>query len=248
MNDDPRTTDFVDESEEIEQTWLTTFADLSLLLLVFFILLFSMSKIDVDSFSKSFASVRQALGEAKGGAIPVESPDAGVFQFELESFKQMLASQQRTFSDFNFYSTENGIEGIVGANLESGIITLRVPGEVLFVPGQADLSQESREIIGLLKEFFIMHPDQKINIRGYTDSTPPSPSSRFKDNWELSSMRAVNVLRTLLGQGMTPDRLTATGLADMHPLFPENSAENKAKNRRVEFILEKMVGGEAHGG
>jgi chemotaxis protein MotB len=248
MNDDSRTLSFEDlEYEEESQLWLTTFADLSLLLLVFFILLFSMSTLDLENFKTSFASVRRALGQTEGGALPVPSAQSGVFQDELAAYKKMIAAQEKTFAEFNYYSTDNGLEGIVGANLESGTITLRVPGEVLFASGRAQLAGEAEDIITLLKDFFIMHPDQKINIRGYTDSTPPSANSRYKDNWELSSMRAVNVLRALLEEGMDPDRLTATGLADMHPLFPDTTPENKAKNRRVEFVLERMVGGADNG-
>ena len=56
-------------------------------------------------------------------------------------------------------------------------------------------------------------------------------------------MRAVNVLRVLMQMGLEPKRLTATGLADMDPLYPNNTEENRARNRRVEIILEKRVMG-----
>jgi len=84
--------------------------------------------------------------------------------------------------------------------------------------------------------------DQRISIRGFTDDVPPSRNSRFKDNWEISSLRAVYVLRYLMQLGIEQNRLTATGLADLEPLYPNNSSENRARNRRVEIVLEKQVG------
>ena len=80
-----------------------------------------------------------------------------------------------------------------------------------------------------------------INLKGYTDDVLPSPTARFRDNWELSAMRAVNVLRLMVELGLNPNRMTATGLADLEPLLPNTSPENRAQNRRVEFVLEKIV-------
>ena len=117
---------------------------------------------------------------------------------------------------------------------------LRLPSEVLFAPGSAELTAQGREAVATLKNFFIKNADQTINIKGYTDDVPPR--GRYADNWELSSMRAVNVLRYLLDLGLSAERMTATGLSDLEPLYPNTTPENRAKNRRVEFVLEKSVG------
>lgn len=235
----------VEEDEGDANEWLTTFADLSMLLLVFFILLFSMSTLDVDKFSETFSSVTQALkGKMdKLSTSRISRDEAGVLIDQVLMRRQIIQSQQKVFSDVRTLQTKKGVEGLVSANFEDGVITMRVPGDVLFAPGQVDLSPRGKGLILQLRDFFIQHPDQSINIRGFTDSTRPAAGSRFRDNWEISALRAVNVLRELMKMGIEANRLTATGLADLNPLYPDTTPENRARNRRVEFILEKRVSG-----
>ncbi|WP_462325802.1 OmpA/MotB family protein [Desulfoplanes sp.] len=233
-----------EEDDEEGQTWQTTFADLTTLLLVFFVLLYSMSSIDTGKYMASFASIKAALTNARGGAIKVHNDQGGVFLNEIKQYRQIIAGQKTNFTMFQQFSTEHGIEGIVGANLESGTITLKVPADTFFAPGSTKLTQEARRIITILKDYFSIHHDLKINIKGHTDTSRPSASSRWRDNWELSSLRAVAVLRFLLHMGMEPNRVTATGMGSFQPAYPNTTPENKAKNRRVEFVLEKIIRGD----
>ncbi len=231
------------EDEEGSDEWITTFADISLLLLVFFILLFSMSSLDVKKFSDSFTSVRQALGKTEAqqlaSRIGIETDGAFVESVLLQ--KQLIEQQRQVYAEIRTFLNRKGVEGVVGSVFDEGVITLNVPGEVLFAPSQVELTPAGKELIDLLNNIFIQRPDEVINIRGYTDDLPPPRDGRFKDNWEISAMRSVNVLRYLLSKGIEPSRLTATGLADLNPLFPNTSLKNRAKNRRVEFVLEKRI-------
>jgi len=227
------------------QEWLTTFSDLTMLLLVFFILLYSMSVPDEKKISTALQAVTAALGgkETSLATSTISQQEAGVILDQVMMNRQIQLAQQKVFSDVKLLQTKKGLEGLVGANFEDGVITLRAPGDVLFARGEVNLTEKGLMIITEMKDFFIQHPDQTINIRGYTDDQPPPPGSRFKDNWEVSSMRAVNVLRVLMSMGIEPKRLTSTGLADISPLFPNTSEEYRAQNRRVEFVLEKRVFG-----
>ncbi len=244
MLDDSYYMNQTEEDEDSAEDWITTFADMSMLLLVFFILLFSMSSLDIKRFTDSFTSVRQALGEdasrVLSSRIDVDSDGAIVESVLLQ--KQLIESQRKVFSEIRTFMNRKGLEGVVGAVFDEGIITLTVPGNVLFAPGEVELSPAGEAAMDALNDIFIQRNDQIINIKGYTDDIPPSAESRFKDNWEISALRSVNVLRYLLRKGIEPSRLTATGLADLAPLFPNTSAENRAKNRRVEFVLEKRIG------
>lgn len=231
--------------EEEGREWLTTFADLSMLLLVFFILLYSMSTLDTEKFSETFTSVTKALqGQMDQIATSrITQEEAGVLLDQVLLQRQIVESQRKVFSEVKTLQTEKGIEGVISATFENGVITLRAPGDVFFAPGQVALTPIGEKIILTLKDFFVQHADQVINIRGYTDDVLPS-GGRYQDNWEISALRAVNVLRFLLAQNIEPNRLTATGLASLNPLVPNTTAENRAKNRRVEFILEKRVTGQ----
>ncbi|MBA4356942.1 MAG: flagellar motor protein MotB [Desulfovibrio sp.] len=234
-----------DEGEADSQEWLITFSDLTMLMLVFFILLYAMSTPDTQKMSSALQAVTAALGgkESKLTTSSISKEDAGIILDQVMLNRQMQLAQQKVFSDVKLLQTKKGLEGLVGANFEDGIITLRAPGDVLFARGDVVLTEKGRAIIAEMKDFFIQHADQTINIRGYTDDQPPPAGSRFRDNWEVSSMRAVNVLRVLMQMGIEPKRLTSTGLADLNPLFPNTSEEYRAQNRRVEFVLEKRVFG-----
>jgi chemotaxis protein MotB len=239
-----------EQEEDQGGSWVTTFADICLLLLTFFVLLYSMSNVDEKRFEHSFLSVRRALGQHMGGELsmrPKTQERQGVFMQQAELLRQIEEQQSEVFTDFNYFHSEQGLEGIVGARLDSGIITLEVPGDVLFASGQAELSQEGKDVLRELKDFFVQHPEQKINIEGHTDNVQPSAQSRFKDNWELSSLRAVNVLRYMLELGLEPGRMTATGFADLDPVVPNTSAKNRSRNRRVEFVLSREVKGANNG-
>lgn len=230
------------EREEPKE-WLMTFADLSLLLLVFFILLFSMSTLDPVKFTDSFTSVKRALGEESKELMTarVKSEEAAILD-SIKMQKQLIESQKKIFSDVKTFLNRKGVEGVIGAVFDEGKITLRIPGEALYPSGRVQLTEDGKTVIRQVKDYLSKAPDQQINIRGFTDDVPPSRNSRFEDNWEISSLRAVNVLRYLMQLGIEPERMTATGLADLEPLFPNNSPENRARNRRVELVLEKQVG------
>lgn len=236
-----------DEEDDGPPSWLVTFADMSLLLLTFFLLLFAMSNLDQLRFKKSFLSVRKALGVEERGegfvSVKIKSGDEGVILSEVQAHRQLVEEQKKVFSDLNFYYTSKGLDGVVGAYLESGTITIRIPGDVLFPSGEVELSDAGKDVLASLRDFFVRHHDQTINIRGHSDDVLPTGEGRYKDNWEISSMRAVTVLRYFMDMGFKADRLTATGLADLQPLFPNTSEENRARNRRVEIVLEKKIGG-----
>ena len=229
------------EQEEGLPEWLATFADLSLLLLVFFILLFSLSSLEVKRFSDTFASVRTAFG-GKANTDPITSHIRAQESTVLETIKlqkQIIQSQEKVYSEITTYLTQNGVEGIIGAVFDEGIITLSVPSEILFAPGSVQLSANAKKVLEPLFELFVKRKNQTINIRGYTDNSPTRPGSR--DNWEISSLRAVNVLRFFLEKGISANRMTATGLGETNPLYPNTTPENMTKNRRIEFILERRV-------
>ncbi|EGJ50594.1 flagellar motor protein MotB [Desulfocurvibacter africanus] len=234
-----------EESQDNSSDWLTTFADLSLLLLCFFILLFSMSNLDLTKFTDSFQAVQLALqGNKKDlSSSRIVRDEQAVLIDQVKLQRQIMENQRKLFTEVQFYQNTKGLKGVVGAHFDKGIITLRVPSDVMFAPGQVELTTQGVAVLRDLKDLLIKHADQRINIRGFTDDVRPSGNSRFKDNWEISAMRSVNVLRVLMSLGMEPTRLTATGLADLEPLFPNNSTENRARNRRIEITLEKRVGG-----
>jgi chemotaxis protein MotB len=129
------------------------------------------------------------------------------------------------------------------ANTEDTIekkVVLRVPGLNLFKKGGAKLRSEARPVLNeIVKVINKKGKNYKIFIQGHTDDVPIN-TPKFESNWELSAVRATSVLRYFYDKGIEPERLTATGYADTFPMVPNNTKEGRAKNRRIEFVLEKM--------
>lgn len=117
------------------------------------------------------------------------------------------------------------------------------PSEVLFAPGSATLGPAGQaqvaRVAGVIREIADQIPpelDWILRVDGHTDKTPVSPSSPFRDNWELSEARALSVVRYMVEvQGLPPERLAATGFGEYQPIDPGDSPEALARNRRIEL-------------
>ena len=246
MSDDDEYAALGDEGEESGPShhWLISLADMSMLLMSFFILLFSMSSVDSQKFSESVSSVKSALGGKDKGVTmaPISSGDMSVLVEQAKLKQRIIGEQRRVYDQFRSFVSQKGLDGVIGATLEAGKITIAFPTGVLFPKDSADLTDEGKVRLKTLFEFLVKAAGERVNIRGFTDDAPPGTGSRFRDNWEVSSLRAVAVLRYLVSLGMAPNRLTATGLADLEPLYPNDTPEHRARNQRVEFVLERWIG------
>ena len=115
--------------------------------------------------------------------------------------------------------------------------------EVLFAPGSADLGAEARHELdllgGALRQIATKIPPEipwVLRVDGHTDKRPIS-TSQFPSNWELSTARATAVVKYLIEQGISPDRLAAAGFGEFQPIESANSDDAYRKNRRIEFKL-----------
>ena len=116
-------------------------------------------------------------------------------------------------------------------------VSFRISSEILFPSGQSDLSLGGLAVLRHLIPVLDSVP-HKIIVAGHTD-TQDIRNSRFPSNWELSGARAGSVVRYLQSNGIQPNRLAAIGYADTRPLADNAVAEGRARNRRVELILER---------
>ncbi len=234
--------------EEESADWLATFSDMVTLLLVFFVLLLSMSTVEDVKFISVSGAMRDAFGgldnnvDVTTGTANSNVDFDNMAVMDLERIRrELLKSQENSFNAVKSYLTKKAIDGQVSAVLDEGIITMTVGDGALFNRGQETLAPRAEETLLPLLDIIKANRDMEVSIKGYTDNDEVIAGGRFKDNWELSALRAVNILRWLVDKGINPLRLTATGMADLNPRFPNDTEENKAKNRRVEFSLERMI-------
>ncbi len=131
-------------------------------------------------------------------------------------------------------------EGKIQLRARNGRLTVRLPDEILFPPGKADLKQEGRDALFQLGAALREIDDRDFQIAGHTDNVPIK-SKKFKSNWELSQARALVVLQILMEAGMDPRHLSAAGFADMAPVTDNSTDDGRKQNRRIEIVLEPNI-------
>lgn len=212
--------------------WLTTYSDMVTLLLCFFVLLFTFSNLDVQKFKSVLASFQGGSGILEGGNV-IETPSIrDQEELDLEKLRDILED----YAD----SANLGEEITISIN-ERGL-TIRFADRVLFDPGKADLKPDAKEILNDVAEILQRNEfkDKLIKVEGHADTTPVSPKDGFPTNWELSTTRATNVLRFLVEEkGIEGGRISASGYSYYRPIAPNDTKENKAKNRRVDIVILK---------
>ncbi len=131
-----------------------------MLLLVFFILLYSMSEIDAKKFDMTFQSVSKSISGKlqKIATSKASREEAGAILNQVVTRRQIIKAQRKVFEDVKYLQTTKGVEGIMSAKFEDGKITLKLPSDVLFNPGQVQLSQKGQNAVKALKNFFYQPP------------------------------------------------------------------------------------------
>jgi chemotaxis protein MotB len=135
---------------------------------------------------------------------------------------------------------EQGLAGKLSLRLEErGLVVTVVTDQVLFDTGSAALKPEGANVLGVVEKA-LNAVDNPILIEGHTDSTPIA-SSQYPSNWELSGGRAASVARYFQGLGMDPTRLRPQGLGEQFPIASNDTPEGRAKNRRVEIVVQSKL-------
>ena len=230
-----------DTSGDEKGAWIVTYADLMTLLLVFFILLYSISSLNMEKFKHAIQSIQVSLGETnpKVGLLNlVNVPEANDQNFVLEDLTGLRSREQEILDSLNsFIEGQNSSENIL-VHEKDGQIIIEMRGQVLFTSGSAVFNDSAAPILDEIANIIQAHTEYNVNIKGHTDDIPIS-TPQFPSNWELSAVRATTVLKYLISKGVNPFRLTATGYGELLPQVPNDTSENRATNRRVEFVLEK---------
>ena len=202
------------------EPWMATFADMVTLLMVFFVLFYSVEKDNTEKFKSAIDMMVEEDGP-DGLAKIMKVMDSTEVMQNLKEMRDATKAAQ----------AEESVEDR---------IVLRVPGLNLFKKKSAKLTPAARPVLNeIVKIIKTKGKNHKIFIQGHTDDVPIH-TAKFESNWELSAVRATAVLRHFYDKGIDPEKLTATGYADTFPMVPNNTKEGRAKNARIEFVLEKI--------
>lgn len=212
--------------------WMDTYADTITLLLTFFILLYSCSTTDNERLQLIAAALK---GEITGIPMKLENtPDISLEDIEQgigeKSPYSILVDQIQEIID------KNALTDSVKVREEDSGVVLQLSENVLFDLGKADLKPESIKVLDIISTL-IPSISNEIMVQGHTDNIPIS-SGTYKSNWELSTARAITVLRYFIEtKGFDPTRFSATGYGEYKPLVDNSTEENRAINRRVDILI-----------
>lgn len=211
--------------------WLISYVDLTTLLLVFFILAYSLSDGSLSEVSGASETIQEVAGGNQAGAVGNDQKN--------ETLKAAGSSDTENNLSPEFSRiTESIMGGKFGESLEvikkDNSVNIRIKDSILFESGNALLSGEGNDLLDKLTDIFFVE-DYLIAVEGHTDSLPIS-NKQFPSNWELSASRATEVVRYLIESGIEKERLKAIGYADTKPLV-ESESLNVPQNRRVELAI-----------
>ncbi len=216
--------------------WMATYADMVTLLLTFFVALLSMADLDKAKYDKAKGSIKEAFG-VQAVAAPTDQPVTIVTSPPRSRF--MPIAQQTALQTYKKLKTDlertklNEDVQLVQRDGETVVLTIR--DSVLFEPGQTAVAPAAHLVLRKVADIIRPLPMQ-LRIEGHTDDSPVT--STTMTNWDLSVARAVAVMNFFQRQQLFPlDRMAAVGYADQRPAVANTSEENKAHNRRVEFVL-----------
>ncbi|MDH5762508.1 MAG: OmpA family protein [Nitrospinota bacterium] len=225
--------EFMEEALEDKSSplWMTTYADMAILLLTFFILYYSLSSVANNKFKEAI------MGTQSASIGLLELLDSVEKKESIEVLTGLKSDDILT--DILHVADRETMNDVMDISTDRTKIVIRIPGGSLFEPGSANLDvNKSKPILDEIVRLLNSYPRYRISIQGHTDDNPIS-TDRFPSNWELSSARATAVLRYFIDKNIDPKRLTATGYADIFPIASNDSELGQSTNRRVEFVLEK---------
>ena len=206
--------------DDSSSSWLVTYSDAITLLLAFFVMILSVSDLNQGKVE----ALKEGLSEMMTGETqPTPFTDI------RDGLEQLIE--------------EKGLQDQVSVTLDTKGVKIEFANVALYQSGSADIKAEAistlKEVTHVIRE--TSHKTHMVEVEGHTDDVPIH-TEKFPSNWELSSVRATNVVRYLLAQGIEKERLKAAGYADSRP--KENSqnlavSQRRESNRRVVVFVKR---------
>ena len=204
--------------------WLTVYSDLVTNLTLFFLIDYAFTRLSVDERTEILLGLSRSFTRTGSVEVRAEKVIKDFQQQQVtEKIEQLVKTEQFT-KYANFEIDEKLIK-----------IVLKVP--ILFDSGSAELKLQAYDILDEIIPLLKMLP-YTVVVEGHTDNIPVSKSSKYLSNWELSAARAYSVVKYFVSQkGLQPQRFVIAGYGEFKPIAPNDTEENRAKNRRIEIKI-----------
>ena len=233
-------------SHNNQERWLLTYSDLITLLMIFFVVMYSISSINAQKMAALASSLAQAfIGSPAPGlldtgglpsVVPGVAPAPGGTGTDGQSLEGTELAQVKL--ELQQYIRQEGLQSQVTLKSEERGLVVSMADTVLFPRGSAELTPEARTLLRPVGQALARLPNY-LRVEGHTDNLPINTPA-FPSNWELSTARATNVVRFLTGDaGIDPQRLSATGYGEYRPVAPNDNEASMSRNRRVDIVVLK---------
>ena len=198
--------------------WLTIYSDLMTNLMLFFLMLFGTSRMAADVQKTVFKAIRMEFSRKEEISVKKEE----------EAIKKMVD-----------YVEERRLRSFATVKVSEQRVRIMLADPVLFDLGESELKPFAipvlHQVAGLLKDI-----PNAVVVEGHTDDRPII-GAKFRSNWELSAARAFSVIRYFIEEeNIKPERLSALGYGEHRPLYPNDTEEDRAKNRRIEINIVRI--------
>lgn len=226
-----------EEGHENNERWLLTYSDLITLLMIFFIVMYASSNIS----NQKYGQIAQSLGAVFGGSKYVVGQGTGKVVGtgvggNGSSTSNTSINLDQLKKEVDEYLKKNNLGDSVATSMDETGLAVKLKDSILFNPGKADITPGSREKMIKLGQI-LSKTKSYIRVEGHTDNLP-THNDQFNSNWQLSSVRAANVAELLISNtGIDPSKVVAVGCGEYRPVASNQTAEGRAKNRRVEIIV-----------
>ena len=213
------------------ERWLVSYADFITLMFALFTTMYAVSTVDATKMNTLAESLSVAFDQPGDGGVALMIPeqtflDAAVRVRELAGLREQLADHLARDIDSDLVDLRLDGRGLVISLHEAGA----------FATGSAELALPARSLIETVATA-IRNLDNIVRVEGHTDDVPIS-TPRYRSNWELSTARATSVVTYLVEElFMSSERFAIAGYGEFRPLVPNDSDENRAKNRRVDIVV-----------
>lgn len=231
----------VHEEPEGSERWLLTYADLITLLLGLFVILYAMSKIDQGKYNEVALALSQAFGgktilSGNGGITPMPAPPP---QNSADNNDEVSSdSEQNEVSQNINKALEKYVQSSKVSIVESSEeLTIHLLETLLFETGSDALKPEAKNVLNELSDLIRVLPN-KIRVEGHTDNIPIN-TPQFPSNWHLSIARSLNTAYYMMQKGVNPQKISILGYSEYKPINPNDTAEDRSKNRRVDIVIIK---------
>ena len=194
-----------------------------------------------DEFAAAQRDAQQNLQKYNDEAAKTAALEKKVADLEQKNKELTTTTTKLEAKSSQYEQLANSLQGqIASGQIEiselRGKMTVKLKDKILFASGSAALNKDGKAALDAVADAFKGMTGKNVIVAGYTDDVPTGKSG-FKDNWDLSAARAVTVVRYLQSKDVPPEILGAAGFSQYRPLAPNDSAQNRSANRRIEIAL-----------